>query len=102
MHVPRVVHACTFLGTRLYRDGLILTPSALRARHDSVAQGTDKACKQDAFVNLKVQSAQPTLSYRVGPSLGTAWHSGNPLETSSLYKQRDSLLKCFAQYVEQT
>ena len=28
MHVPRVVHACTFFGTRLYRNGLILTPSA--------------------------------------------------------------------------
>ena len=23
MHVPRVVHACTFWGTRLYRNGLI-------------------------------------------------------------------------------
>ena len=45
----------------------------------SVAQSTDKACKQDALVNLKVQSAQPTLSYRVGPSLGTAWHLANPL-----------------------
>ena len=48
----------------------------------SVAQSTDKACKQDAFVNLKVQSAQPTLSYRVGPSLGTACHLGNPLKAS--------------------
>ena len=40
----------------------------------SVAQSTDKACKQDAFVKLKFQSAQPTLTYRVGPSLGTACH----------------------------
>ena len=46
----------------------------------SVAQSTDKACKQDALVNLKVQSAQPTLSYRVCPSLGTACRLGNPLK----------------------
>ena len=57
------------------------TPSAALPNGSSVVQSTDKACKQDAFVNLKVQSAQPTLSYRVGPSLGTAWHLANPLKT---------------------
>ena len=57
------------------------TPSAMLPTGSSVVQSTDKACKQDAFVNLKVQSAQPTLSYRVGPSLGTAWHLANPLKT---------------------
>ena len=58
------------------------TPSAALPYGSSVAQSTDKACKQDAFVNLKVQSAQPTLSYRVGPSLGTDWHLANPLKAS--------------------
>ena len=48
----------------------------------SVAQSTDKACKQDAFVKLKFQSAQPTLTYRVGPSLDTAWHLADPLKVS--------------------
>ena len=52
MHVPRVVHACTFWGTRLYRNGLILTPSALRI------------AARNSFVKLKLQASQPTLLSR--------------------------------------